>query len=211
MTERTDDPGPERSNGPTRVFGLAGDDVVRQGVLQLVAREPDLLAVGEAADVEAAMDGIARAHPDVALVDQHLGPVRGIDACRRIRRRFPDVACVLMASLADERTMVEGALAGAALVVARELRGTAMIDGIRAVRDGARLVDSDAAHRAVGRLGESLSPEPAVALRRLLELMADGRSRPEIARDLGVSTPDVDGLMDRLLRKVGFEPADYPR
>lgn len=193
-----------------RVFGLAGDDVVREGMLSGVERQPDMSVVGEAVDARAALPAISRSQPDVALVDDRLGDERGVDACPAIREACPTVACLLLASMADPRTLVEGAVAGAATIIPKELRGTTTVDAIRAVAGGARLFDFPAPRRALGRLGSSFAPEGAAPLRRLLEDMSLGRSRTEIADDLGLAPSESAALVDELLSFVGLDATDYP-
>lgn len=192
-----------------RVFGLGGNEVVRQGVLSMIDGQPDMSVVGQAADSRGALPTIMDAEPDVIMVDAHLARQRGVDACPAIRQACPSIACVLMASMADERTLVEGAVAGAATIVPKQLRGSTMVDTIRAVAGGARLFDFPRNRHALDRLTDSFEPPPDIVLRRLLELMSQGRSRDEIGGELDLAGPEAGRLVDGLLQHVGLHPADY--
>jgi two-component system response regulator DevR len=194
-----------------RVFGLAGNDAVRQGVLSMIDCQPDMSVVGQAVDAHLALPTIIKAEPDVIMVDAHLARQRAMDACPAIRQACPSIACVLMASMADERTLVEGAIAGAATIVPKQLRGSTMVDTIRAVAEGARLFDFAGNRYALDRLANSFTTEPPAPLRQLLELMSTGWSRDEIADELDLSGPDAGRLVDRLLEHVGLQPTDYHR
>jgi DNA-binding NarL/FixJ family response regulator len=146
------------------------------------------------------------------MVDAHLAQQRGIDACPAIRQACPSIACVLMASMADERTLVEGAIAGTATIVPKRLRGSTMVDTIRAVAGGARLFDFPGNRHALDRLAESFATVSSVQLGQLgqlLELMSEGWSRNEIALELGMAGPEAHQLVDRLLLHVGLHPTDY--
>jgi DNA-binding NarL/FixJ family response regulator len=192
-----------------RVFGLAESEAVCHGLLSLIDDQPDMSVVGQAVDASDALPAIVEAGPDVIMVDAHLLRQRAMDACSAIRAACPSIACVLMASMADERTLVEGAIAGAATIVPKQLRGSTMVDTIRSVAGGARLFDFAGNRRALDRLAGTFTDEPEVPLRQLLELMSTGRTRSEMADELGLGGTDVDRLMDRLLTHVGLEPADY--
>jgi DNA-binding NarL/FixJ family response regulator len=193
-----------------RVFGLAGDEVVREGLLSGVDRQPDMSVVGQAVDTREGLPAIARTRPHVALIDTSLGHERGIDACPVIRRACPSVACLLMASMTDERTLVEGAVAGAATIVPKQLRGNSTVDAIRAIVAGAGLFDFTATRRALDRLGTAYSPDGSAPLQQLLEQIGEGRNRAEIAGALGLARSEADALIDGLFEFIGLQPGDYP-
>ena len=199
------------STEPTliRVFGLAGDDVVRQVVLSTIDRQPDMSVVGQAIDARDALPTIVAAAPDIVMVDAHLARQRTIDACPAIRAACPSIACVLMASLADERTLVEGVIAGAATILPKQLRGSTMVDTIRAVAEGARLFDFTDNRRALERLANTFDAEPPAPVQQLLELMSTGSSPEEMADQLRITPAEAEALVDHLLDHVGLHPSDY--
>ena len=198
----------DQDNAVIRVFGLASDDAVRQGVLSVIDGQADMSIVGHALDADFAVTTVIDAQPDIVMVDAHLARLRAIDASPAIRAACPSVACVLMASMADERALVEGALAGAATIVPKQLRGSTMIDAIRAVAGGARLFDFASNRHALSKLTTSFTTSPRVDLRQLLELMSTGWTMEQIAHELDQPGLDAARLVEQLLEHVGLPPTD---
>ena len=115
----------------TRVFLLDDHEVVRRGLRELVDAEDDLEVVGEAGSAEEAHHRIPVASPHVAVLDVRLPDGSGIEVCREIRSRSPEIACVMLTSFADDEAVYAAILAGAAGYLLKQIRGTDLIDGIR--------------------------------------------------------------------------------
>ena len=85
----------------TRVFLVDDHEIVRRGVAELLEREPDLVVVGEAGTVAQALPRIEATSPDVAILDMRLPDGDGIDLCRDIRSRHPEIACLILTAHDD--------------------------------------------------------------------------------------------------------------
>ena len=120
----------------TRVFLLDDHEVVRRGLRELLDAEDDLEVVGEAGTAEEAHRRIPAAHPDVAVLDVRLPDGSGIEVCREIRSRSPEIACVMLTSFADDEAVYAAIMAGAAGYLLKQIRGTDLVDGIRRVGRG---------------------------------------------------------------------------
>ena len=79
-----------------RVFLLDDHELVRRGLRNFIDDEPDLEMVGDAATAEEALEGVARTRPDVAVLDVRLPTGSGIEVCREIRSRWPEVKCLML-------------------------------------------------------------------------------------------------------------------
>ena len=185
----------DRDGAVIGVFGVAGDDVVRQGILSMIDGQVDMTIVGHALDSDFAISTVTDSRPDIVMIDAHLVRPRAIDARPAIRAACPSVTCVLIASMVDERALVEAALAGAATIVPKQLRGSTMVDAIRAVAKGARLFDFVGNRHALGRLTTSFTTSHQVDVRQLLELMSTGRTTVRIADELGLDGQDAARLL----------------
>src|SRR5215217_7910696 len=114
-----------------RVFLLDDHELVRRGVRDLLWAEDDLTVVGEASTADEALEGIERTKPDVAVLDVRLGedsPVTGVEVCREIRSRHPEVACVMLTSFADDDALFASIVAGAAGFVLKQIRGGDLVN-----------------------------------------------------------------------------------
>src|SRR3954469_7260134 len=99
-----------------RVFLLDDHELVRRGIRDLLWAEEDLTVVGEASTADEALEGIDRTRPDVAVLDVRLGDdsaVTGVEVCRDIRSRHPEVQCVMLTSFSDDEALFASILAGA--------------------------------------------------------------------------------------------------
>ena len=100
-----------------KVFLLDDHEVVRAGLRQLLGdAADDIEVVGAAAADEAAMAAIEALAPDVAVLDVRLEGGRGMDGvevCRQIRARRPEVACLMFTSFSDDEALLSAVMAGA--------------------------------------------------------------------------------------------------
>lgn len=101
--------------GKARVFLIDGDSLMRRCLAKLLSLEPDLEVCGEAADVEQALKRIARARPDVAVVNVESTQKRGPEAISGLRWAFPKLPLLTLsmrdAAVHGRRMLQAGAVA----------------------------------------------------------------------------------------------------
>jgi DNA-binding NarL/FixJ family response regulator len=105
-------------------------------VRELLDIESDLMVVGEAATVEEAFERLPATAPDVALLDRRLPDGDGIEVCRALRSDHSDVECIILTSHADPDSVHAAALAGAAGLLLKQVRGNAIVDAVRRAARG---------------------------------------------------------------------------
>ncbi|RWZ59210.1 response regulator transcription factor [Labedella populi] len=192
----------------TTVFLIDDHEVVRQGVAGLLGREPDLTVIGEASTAREARQRIAATIPDVALIDVRLPDGNGIDVCRDIRSAHPEVHCLILTAYDDDDAMYAAALAGAAGYVLKDIRGQKLIESIRAVAAGKRLIDPHVRRTVVT---ESAPPDDRIEValslreRQVLDSIADGLTNRQIGEKLGLAEKTVKNYVSSLLDKLGME------
>ena len=125
----------------TRVFVLDDHDVVRRGLKELLEDNGDIEVVGEAGTAVEALMRIPLAEPDVAVLDVRLSDGNGVEVCREIRSRHPEIKCVMFSAFDDEVTIVESILAGASGFVLKQIRGGEIVDAVRVVASGESLFE----------------------------------------------------------------------
>lgn len=195
---------------PTRVFLLDDHEVVRRGVRELIDSEADMEVVGEASTVDEALRRIPPTAPDVCILDVQLPDGSGIDVCRDIRSKHPEIACLMLTSFADDEAMLDSVVAGAAGYVLKQVRGADLAAGIRRVASGGSLLDPAAVEKVRSRLRNgAVEDERLAALtpqeRRILELLADGLTNREIGAELYLSEKTVKNYMSNVLLKLGVQ------
>ncbi len=190
-----------------KVFLLDDHEVVRRGVAATLDAEDDIVVVGEAGAAADALDVIRECQPDVAVLDVRLGDGNGIDVCRQITSEFDEVASLILTSFDSDRAIVDAGLAGAAGFVLKQIRGNELVDAIRHVAAGRRLLDEAEVRLAVRRLRDSdegrlydLTPQE----RRIFDLIGEGRTNRQIAQEMYLAEKTVKNYVSNLLAKLGM-------
>src|SRR5256886_8184299 len=175
----------------SRVFLIDDHPLVREGLVNLINSQRDLAVCGEAEDSAGAMTGIAKARPDVALIDISLKNESGLELVKILDNQFPLVALIVL-SMHDEALYAERALrAGARGYVMKRETSRSVLACIRRVLEGGvylseRVVNSMARRLSTSRKTAEASPVERLSDRELeiFRLLGQGRTTSEIAEDL---------------------------
>jgi two-component system, NarL family, response regulator DevR len=192
-----------------RVFLLDDHEIVRRGVRELLEAEDDLEVVGEADTAERALARVSATRPDVAVLDVRLPDGDGVEVCREVRSRHPDVACIMLTSFADDEAVYAAILAGASGYVLKQVRGDDLVDGIRRVANGESLLDPAVTTRVLERLRSQQDEEDELSAltdqeRRILDLIAEGLTNRQIGEQLFLAEKTVKNYVSNLLSKLGM-------
>jgi DNA-binding NarL/FixJ family response regulator len=193
---------------PTRVFLLDDHEVVRRGLRELLESEDDMEVVGEAGTAEEAYGRIPATSPDVAVLDMRLPDGDGIDVCREIRSKHPEIACIMLTSFSDDDAVYAAILAGAAGYLLKQVRGTDLVEGIRRVASGDSLLDPAVTTRVLERLRHKDDDDPLAALtdqeRKILELIAEGLTNRQIGERMFLAEKTVKNYVSNMFAKLGM-------
>jgi two-component system, NarL family, response regulator DevR len=96
---------------------------------------------GEAGTAVEARSGIPLAEPDVAVLDVRLSDGSGVEVCREIRSRHPEIKCIMISAFDDEVTIVESIVAGASGFMLQQLKGGDIVNAVRMVASGESLFE----------------------------------------------------------------------
>ena len=191
-----------------RVFLLDDHEVVRRGVREVLEAQSDLEVVGEAGTAQEAYERIPAATPDVAILDVRLPDGDGVEVCREIRSKHPEVACLMLTSFADDEALFSAILAGASGYVLKQVRGTDLVDAVRRVGRGESLLDPQSTSRVLERLRQPPQPDELAGLtnqeRRVLDLIAEGMTNRQIGEQLFLAEKTVKNYVSNLLAKLGM-------
>jgi DNA-binding NarL/FixJ family response regulator len=189
------------------VFLLDDHEVVRRGVRELLETEDDLEVVGEAGTAEEAYGRIPATSPNVAILDVRLPDGDGVEVCREIRSKHPEIACLMLTSYADDEALFSAIMAGAAGYVLKQVRGNDLVDGVRRVGQGESLLDPSLTARVLERLRHP-EPDELAGLtdqeRRILDLIAEGMTNRQIGEQLFLAEKTVKNYVSNVLAKLGM-------
>ncbi|MFF7248545.1 response regulator [Embleya sp. NPDC008237] len=196
--------------GSIRVFLLDDHEVVRRGVHELLSIEDDIDVVGEAGTAAEALVRIAATRPQVAVLDVRLPDGSGVEVCREIRARLPDVRCLMLTSFSDDEALFDAIMAGASGYVLKDIRGSDLVGAVRDVAAGKSLLDPAATARVLERLrGGTHGDERLAALsdqeRRILDLIGEGMTNRRIGTEMHLAEKTVKNYVSSLLAKLGME------
>ncbi|MEU8924120.1 response regulator transcription factor [Kitasatospora sp. NPDC048545] len=198
-------------SGRIRVFLLDDHEVVRRGVHDLLSVEDDIEVVGEAGTAAEAITRITAVHPDVAVLDVRLPDGNGVEVCREVRSRLPEIKCLMLTSFSDDEALFDSIMAGASGYVLKAIRGTDLITAVRDVAAGRSLLDPVATSRVLARLrdGGEKEDERLSQLtkqeRRILDLIGEGMTNRQIGNELHLAEKTVKNYVSSLLAKMGME------
>jgi DNA-binding NarL/FixJ family response regulator len=186
---------------PTRIQVLCVDDhpIVRQGIATLLSVEPDMALVAEAANGREAIQQFRAHRPDVTLMDLQMPGMSGLDAIGAIRAEFPDARIIVLTTYADDAQAQRALQAGARGYLLKNALHKELLDAIRAVHTGRKVLPSEGSFELAGQIAdEALTPAEISVLR----FIAQGNAYQEIARALGLSEETVEGQVQNILSKL---------
>ena len=191
-----------------RVFLVDDHEVVRRGIRQLLNDADGVIVVGEAGSAAEALERVAAARPDVAVLDVRLPDGSGIGVCREIRSAHPEIRCLMLTSYADDEALFSAIMAGASGYILKQVHGNDLLDGVTRVGRGESLLDPAVTTRVLERLRQ-LGPDDEVAQlsdqeRRILDLIADGCTNREIGEELFLAEKTIKNYVSNLLAKLGM-------
>jgi DNA-binding NarL/FixJ family response regulator len=192
------------------VFLLDDHEVVRTGLRALLEGSDDIVVVGEAGTVAEALARIPPTKPNMAILDVRLPDGSGVGVCREIRSRFPEIACLMLTSYADDEALVASIMAGAAGYVLKQVGGPDLLETIRRAGAGQSLLDPALTERVLERLREGPRVDPRLASltpqgRRILDLITEGYTNRQIGETMFLDEKTVKNYVSNLLSKLGME------
>src|SRR5260370_39698205 len=168
----------------TRIMIVDDHEVVRLGMRTAFEAEPDLVVVGEASNGAEALAKMSVLDPELILMDVRMEKMDGIEACREIKSRYPDVKILMLTSYTDEDAVISSILAGASGYLLKHLSRAELLRSIRLVAAGQTLIDANATQPALDRISQTQGWELTEREREVLTLIARGYTNKQIADTL---------------------------
>ncbi|KAA9153461.1 response regulator transcription factor [Amycolatopsis acidicola] len=193
-----------------KVFLVDDHEIVRRGVADLLESDPGITVTGEAGTTAQALARIPALRPDIALLDVRLPDGNGVELCRDLRSKLPELKVIMLTSFTDEQAMLNAILAGAAGYVIKDIEGLRLISAVHEVGAGRSLLDNRAAATLMAKLrADAADKGPLGALndreRELLELIGEGLTNRQISQRMFLAEKTVKNYVSRLLTKLNLE------
>jgi len=196
---------------PIRVVLVDDSALVRQGIKAVLvahASTPPINVIGEAANVAEAISTVARLKPDVVLLDIRLPDGSGFDACKEILKNQPETRVLVLTSFTNDSFIHDAITAGAQGYLMKEIDPQGLVQAIRDIASGKSILSPDvmAGVMRVVRGGGTHEDRGLAALsaqeRRVLALVAEGKTNKEIGVNLGLSDNTVKNYLVSVFEKL---------
>lgn len=199
----------------TRVLVADDEATVRAGVRAILAAEPEIEVVAEAADGQAAVEAVRRHHPDVALLDIRMPRMDGLAAAAEIRRITPATAVIILTTFSEDEYIARALGDGASGFLLKSGDPRELIAGVHAVADGAAYLSPKVAQRVITELGAGAGGRMSRAAaardqvqgltdreREVLALVGAGLSNADIGRRLYLVEGTVKAYVSTILTRL---------
>jgi DNA-binding NarL/FixJ family response regulator len=203
----------------TRLVLVDDNDLVREGLRDMLADEPDIEVVGEAADGREALVLCTHLQPDLVLMDVRMPNMDGLASTRELKRRHSKISVLMVTAHDDPDYLLEALKAGAAGYVLKDATQDEIIAAVRQVREGESPLDPELAARLLRRLaaeGRGQEERTATRVRReyhvepltpreleVVGLMKLGLSNRQIAEKLVISRGTAKNHVEHIIQKLG--------
>jgi DNA-binding NarL/FixJ family response regulator len=205
------------AGGEVRVVIVDDQPLIRQGFSMILAAQPGIDVVGEAADGEAALAEIGRCDPDVVLMDIRMPGLDGIETTRRITATSTRPRVLILTTFGIDEYVTDALSAGASGFVLKDATPEDLVHAVRVVAAGDALLAPAVTTRLIERVLPALASSRGAAAARsadlealtereveVLLLVARGRSNQEIGSDLYISEATVKTHISHVLAKLGL-------
>jgi two-component system response regulator DevR len=201
---------PTEGAAPTTLLVVDDHEVVRQGLVALLDRRAGFQVVGEAGTAAEAVEQARRFRPNLVVMDIRLPDGSGIEACRDIRSELPDTRVVMLTSYPDEDAVLAAIVAGASGYLLKQVRARDLVAALETVAGGGSLLDPAVTGKVLDRMRRIATGNDELAAltqqeRKILALVAEGKTNKEIAADVFLSDKTVKNYVSSILAKLNLE------
>jgi DNA-binding NarL/FixJ family response regulator len=184
---------------PIRILSVDDHPLVRQGIVGLVAVQPDMGVVAEASNGREAIQQFRTHRPDITLMDLQMPEMSGLDALIAIRGEFPEARIIVLTTYRGDVQVLRALKAGARGYLLKDTLHRELLETIRAVHAGKKSVSAEVSFQlAEHATDDALTPAEI----RVLRLIAAGFANKEIAAQLSLSEETVKGQVRNILSKL---------
>lgn len=189
-----------------RVVLAYGDALSRAGIRVLLEGLPGVKVVGEAAEGRGAVTVSRRRRPDIALLEDSLLGLNGVEAASRIAKEASDVKTVILSDLADAQSVASALRAGAKGYILKSTPPAQLSRALTEVFEGQVHVSAGVSKKLLAPAGRASRSRDRLTPRQreILQMVAEGWSTKQIAQILRISVKTVETHRAQLMDRLGI-------
>src|SRR3982074_1060303 len=180
--------------------------VVLQGLTNVLGAESGFKVVASCSDGTDCVDAIRRLVPDIAILDISLPGLTGLEILAIANSENLPTRLVFFTASIDDRELVMSAAAGAYGVIAKDATPEFLLQSLRQVADGQRLLPLSSSNQVVPRQPESIAENVMIVLtdreRQIMRLVSEGLSNKEIGRRLNIADGTIKVHLHHIYQKL---------
>jgi len=183
-----------------RILSVDDHPLFRSGIAALLAGQPDMKLVGEAANGREAIQQFRAQRPDITLMDLQMPEMNGLEALTAIRGEFPGARIIVLTTFQGDVQVLRAMKVGARAYLLKSLLDKELLSTIRAVHAGKMTISKEASNElAEHATDDALTPAEV----DVLKLIAAGNANKQIATRLSVTEDTVKSRIKNILSKLG--------
>lgn len=186
-------------------------EVTRIGLRTLLESCAQFAILGEARSVAEALAAVERFQPRLVLLDLRLPDGSGIELCRRLKRQNEDTKVLVLTSYSSDDLIFDAIAAGANGYLLKEIHAETLIRAIQDVAAGQSILDPVITGRVMQQVRDGVAPVVETKLdvlsaqeRRVVALVAEGKTNKEIGREMGLSDKTVKNYLSSAMEKLNL-------
>lgn len=192
----------------TRIVIVDDHELIREGIKKIIRLSRDLRIVGEASDIEEAIDLVTQHAPDIVTLDISLPGHDGLEGLAELRRRFPKLPILILSMYPEERFAIQALRAGAAGYITKATAAEELLKALRRIVSTGSYVSPRAAELLAMDIREprraSLHETLTTREMQIVSLIGAGKQVKQIAADLAISISSVNTYRSRIFKKMGL-------
>lgn len=189
-------------NRDIRIVVIEDDQIIREGYALLIGQTDGYSVVNSYASFDEAAKTIADDSPDVILLDIELPGTNGIQAIPKLKRMLPHVYILILTVYESEKTIFEALAGGASGYLTKNTPASKIVESIREVKEGGGPMSVNIARMVIKSFQRNQESPLSKRETQILEQIADGKSRSQIARDLFIDLETVRSHIKNIYLKL---------
>jgi two-component system, NarL family, invasion response regulator UvrY len=192
-----------------RIIIADDHEIVRAGLKQIIADDPELKVEEEAGDGQELLEKLRKKKFDVVLLDMKMPGRSGLEILKQLKLEHPALPVLVLSMHSEEQYAVRTIKAGASGYITKETAPDKLIEAIRRVCEGGKYISPSLAEKLADSIADSRSNPPHEYLTdrefQVMCMIASGKTITEIAKELFLSVKTISTYRQRILEKMNLK------